>query len=266
MNADRDPENLRILRARAEKKLKERMGRLQKLSTLDIRELVHELGTHQIELEMQNEELRRAQEELEESRDRYAELYDFAPIGHFTFDTNGVIREVNLTGAKLLGMERGLLVNKPFAGFIAERADKEIFYNHCREVLKEQNKSACELLLENKADTVFFARLESIAVRDRGENAVSLRTAMSDITERKLAEEERDRITLDHLAALSNIKTLSGLLPICMHCKKIRDDQGYWYQLESYISTHSETEFSHGVCPECTKKLYSGYLKTENEK
>jgi hypothetical protein len=56
--------------------------------------------------------------------------------------------------------------------------------------------------------------------------------------------------------AVGKIKTLNGLLPICAHCKKIRDDKGYWKQIESYIIEHSEAEFSHGICPECAKELY----------
>src|SRR5512143_224728 len=89
-------DGLTSLRKKAEKKLKKEDERVKKLSILDVRDLVHELGTNQIELEMQNEELRRAQEELEASRSRYADLYDFAPVGYFTFDTNGLIMEVNL--------------------------------------------------------------------------------------------------------------------------------------------------------------------------
>ncbi|MCK7491406.1 MAG: hypothetical protein MZW92_06610 [Comamonadaceae bacterium] len=110
------------------------MERLNNLSGLDVQELVHELGTHQIELEMQNEELRRAQEALESSRSRYVDLYDFAPVGYFTFDGNGLIREVNLTGARLLGIERVLLLDKPFAGFIADAADRKSFSKHRQEV------------------------------------------------------------------------------------------------------------------------------------
>jgi FixJ family two-component response regulator len=74
--------------------------------------------------------------------------------------------------------------------------------------------------------------------------------------ERKRAEEERERLITQLQDALANIKTLSGLLPICASCKKIRDDSGYWNQIEIYIGAHSEAEFSHGLCPDCTKRLY----------
>jgi len=86
---------------------------------------------------MQNAELRQAREELELSRNKYLELYDFAPIGYFTFDMQGRIREVNLTGAKLMGVERQGLINKSFAGFIADAEGKENFLKHCQTVLSK---------------------------------------------------------------------------------------------------------------------------------
>ena len=78
--------------------------------------------------------------------------------------------------------------------------------------------------------------------------------------ERRRAEEERERVILQLQDSLAKIKTLSGLLPICSSCKKVRDDKGYWTQIEAYISDHSEAEFSHGLCPECAKKLYPEYI------
>jgi CheY-like chemotaxis protein len=69
-------------------------------------------------------------------------------------------------------------------------------------------------------------------------------------------EAERDRLIRELEDALAEIKTLRGILPICSYCKKIRDDEGYWHQVEVYIRDHSEAEFSHGICPECAKKLY----------
>ena len=112
------PDPLAALRRNAEKKLKSETARLQELSSIDLKKLVQELGTHQIEIEMQNEELRRAQAELEFSRAGYADLYDFAPVGYFTFDRRGLIKEVNLAGAVMLGRERRFLLSKPVAAFI----------------------------------------------------------------------------------------------------------------------------------------------------
>jgi len=192
-SSDRQTNGLDALRQKAEQKLRTQIERLQKLSSQDIRDLVHELGTHQIELEMQNEELRRAQEELEASRSRYAELYDFAPVGYFTFDKDGLIREVNLTGAQLLGIERGLLLNKPFVGFIAEAGDREIFSKYREEILQKEGKHTCELGLKRKDDTLFYAQLQSIEKEDIDGKASSIRTAIFDINDRKRAEEQRKR-------------------------------------------------------------------------
>lgn len=77
-----------------------------------------------------------------------------------------------------------------------------------------------------------------------------------DITHRILIQNERKRLVKDLKQALVQIKTLHGLIPICSHCKKIRDDKGYWNLLESYIETHSQASFSHGMCPECSEHLY----------
>ena len=85
---------------------------------------------------------------------------------------------------------------------------------------------------------------------------VFIQATVRDITDRKHVEEQRDRLILDLQKALSEIKTLSGLLPICSHCKKIRDDKGYWNQIEGYLQDHSELELSHGICPDCAEKYY----------
>ena len=82
-----------------------------------------------------------------------------------------------------------------------------------------------------------------------------------DISERKQAAGEREKLIVDLQKALQDVRTLSGLLPICSSCKKIRDDKGYWNILEQYISEHSDAEFSHGLCPDCAKTLYPDYYK-----
>ncbi|MCX5854579.1 MAG: hypothetical protein NTZ24_08445, partial [Deltaproteobacteria bacterium] len=101
----------------------------------------------------------------------------------------------------------------------------------------------------------------SVARYDAEGNVIGYQGIIRDITERRRAEEEREKLIVELRDALSKIKTLSGMLPICASCKKIRDDTGYWNQIESYIKHHSEAEFSHGICPECAKILYPKHYK-----
>jgi hypothetical protein len=79
---------------------------------------------------------------------------------------------------------------------------------------------------------------------------------LEDISERRRAADERERIITELKEALANVKTLRGLVPICASCKKIRDDKGFWSQVDVYVRDHTEAEFSHGICPECSKRLY----------
>ncbi len=94
------------------------------------------------------------------------------------------------------------------------------------------------------------------AIRDDEGKFIGMLGITRDITDRKRAEEERERLITEKRKALSEVKILSGMLPICSACKKIRDDQGYWNQIETYIKTHSEANFTHGLCPECAKAYY----------
>jgi PAS domain S-box-containing protein len=134
----------------------------------ELRRAQEELETQQIELELQNDELRLAREELEISRNKYAELYDFAPVGYFTFDAHGVIREVNLTGAHLLGIERQLLTDKSFTGFIADAAERKVFSYHLETVLQGEGIHKCELKLSGKEGTLIHGLLQSVMI-DTGE-------------------------------------------------------------------------------------------------
>lgn len=90
-------------------------------------------------------------------------------------------------------------------------------------------------------------------------------SSAEDITERKRIEGEREKLIHELREVLAHVKTLSGLVPICASCKKIRDDKGYWNQIESYIEKHSTAEFSHGICPECARKLYPQLYDEEDD-
>jgi two-component system cell cycle sensor histidine kinase/response regulator CckA len=180
-------EKSETLRKRAEEALRLQTGDLKEPSTEDVQSLIHELKMHQIELEMQNEELRRAQIELEESRNKYSDLYDFAPIGYFTFDKNGLILDVNLRGAKKLGVERSFLIKKPLFLYIAPDS-KNTFYLHLKQVFSTKIRQTCELKLVGKGGIQFYAQLESLLVQDGRGKFSQCRTAIIDITERKWAE------------------------------------------------------------------------------
>lgn len=96
-----------------------------------------------------------------------------------------------------------------------------------------------------------------------GTDFIGTRGSSRDITERKRVEVEREGLISDLRDALSKVKLLSGLIPICAHCKKIRDDKGYWNQIESYIKDHSEASFTHGICPDCLEKEVNSYWKNK---
>ncbi len=189
MKKDKDKFNpMAELRKRAEERL-QRLGEtpLEELSAEEARRLLHELQTHQIELEMQNEELRTAQIRLEDSRSRYSDLYDFAPLGYFTLDPNGMIVEANLTGSALLGEARKYVINKRFSQFIP-REYQDAFYLHRRKAVDTKTLERCEIKLRRKDGPEFFAQLESIALENREGNVTQLRISVSDVTERKASE------------------------------------------------------------------------------
>jgi PAS domain S-box-containing protein len=171
----------------------------------DLRRLLHELQVHQVELEMQNEELRRGREELEVSRNKYAELYDFAPVGYFTFDAQGLIREVNLAGAKLLGIERRQLADTPFAAFIADAEGREIFSNHLTLVLHRRVMLRCEIRLTRSDGTVMHVQLQSVAVTIENKSD-SILSSIVDVTVRKQLEDKLQDAH-DHLDATVQERT-----------------------------------------------------------
>jgi len=135
------------------------------------------------------------------------------------------------------------------------------FFQQARQrILAEQEQIRKALINEGKRAEEALQKahneLERRVEERTAELAKTNKELQTEITERKQAEEERERLIVGLQEALAKIKTLRGLIPICAHCKKIRDDQGYWNHLEAYIQKHSEAEFSHGICDECAHKLY----------
>jgi PAS domain S-box-containing protein len=176
------------LRRRAEERLASDVRALKGMPQDDVEKLVHELRVHELELEMQNEELRRAHDELEESRSKYADLYDFAPVGYVTLDEKGLILEANLTACGQLGVERRALIRKPFFAFMPDEGYR-LFFKHLRDVFRNETEKTLELTLETRAGERFQGLLKSVFLRDSGGKA-SCRISILDITERRELEEQ----------------------------------------------------------------------------
>jgi PAS domain S-box-containing protein len=158
--------------------------------------LLHELQVHQIELNIQNDELRQAQIAMEESRDRYADLYDFAPIGYLTLSRAGMISEINLTAAGMLGVVRNQLVSRRFSQFVAKE-DRERWDTHFIHVLQHDQQQRCEVSLQRGDGSRFIAQMDSVNCGELEKPALSktkpdevsaVRIALSDISERMRSE------------------------------------------------------------------------------
>ena len=171
-------------------------------------QLLHELTVHQIQLEMQNEELRRTQAELEDTRARYFDLYDLAPEGFITINEQGLILEANLTAANLLGVNRGALANQPIFRLILKE-DQDIYYLFRKQLMKSREPQACELRMVKQDGTVFWGHLDAtIALNTESKPVQSI--LLSDITERKLHEEKLRESEAKFRATIS--QSMDGIL------------------------------------------------------
>jgi len=157
---------------------------------VDLKRLVHELQVHQIELEMQNEELQRARNEAEVWLARFTQLYDFAPVGYFSIQRNGAINQVNLTGTRLLGMDRTWLVGRQFGRFVIE-SDRATFTTFLEQVFESPIKQTCEVMLRNEGAETLWVEIEAVLAEEGQE----CQAAVMDIQARKVAE-----IKLQHLS------------------------------------------------------------------
>lgn len=176
------------LRERAEAMVRASPRDIARMSASDIEAMIYELQVHQVELEIQNEELRQAQMALAESRDRYSDLYEFAPVGYLTLNEVGTIEEANLTAAGLLGVDRGRIVGRKITAFIT-RNSQDDWHQHSRTLFSSEGTQACEVELRSAGGHTFWARLEGTVRQPQTGPTLKCRTALIDITQQKQAEE-----------------------------------------------------------------------------
>ena len=212
-------------------------------------------------------ERKQMEDALQKSEAKYRLLHQSMRDAFAQVDLDGSIKEFNEAYVEMLGYTPDELKHlnyhditpRKWHALEAEILEKQVFPRGYSDTYEKEYR--------RKDGTVFPIELRIFLLRsDTGEPA-GMWAIIRNITERKQVEKDREKLIGELQRALKNVKTLSGLLPICASCKKIRDDKGYWNQIESYIRDHSQAEFSHGICPECLKKLYPDiYEDTETDK
>ena len=235
----KDKDQTKEQRAREQVEVKRRIAELEKAET---------------ERTQMKEALRKSEAKyraiLENIEDGYLEI-DFA--GNVTFSNPSACRIIGYSADELKGMSYRKLVGEKGAGRMLQ-----VF----GDIYRTSNAvNLVEHEFIRKDGTKACAEFSISLIKDEKGNPLAFCGIGRDITDRKHAEVERERLILELRDALSKIRTLSGLLPICSSCKKIRNDKGYWEQLEVYISNRSEADFSHGICPDCAKRLYPAFHK-----
>ncbi len=203
---------------------------------------------------MDKDKLNNELEKLRKSERHYRILMDESMDPTFSFYADGTYRYVNNAFAMGVGKPMHEIIgHKIWDVFEKNEADKR--FALVNKVFNEGKPEEIEVRVPLPSGDTYYLTSVKPVLNESGEVETVICTSKN-ITNRKLSEvalkEAHDKL----LEALKEIKALSGLLPICTSCKKIRDDKGYWNQIEGYIQRHSEAQFSHGICPDCAKKIY----------
>jgi len=200
---------------------------------------------------------------LQVSETRYRRLFETAQDGILILDADtGEIFDINPFLIEMLGYPHEALLGKrlwEIGAFRDIEASKAAFLELQSKGYVRYEDLPLETRDERHIDVEFVSNIYSV------DHKRVIQCNIRDITLRKRIEEERRKLTYDLQDALTKIKRLTGLLPICASCKKIRDDKGYWNELEAYISEHSEAEITHGFCPDCLKTLYGVVLEEDTD-
>jgi len=185
---------------------------------------------------------------------RYKELFDTVPVALFKCTPHGQILDANPAFSLLIGTrDRRELIGRKFSDLHPSAED----FRTWREKLERDGAVAfIEGHFKTSDGAIRSVEIHAKALRDPDTGQIYYEGSIEDVTARKQAEAERERLISELQSALGDVKMLKGLLPICASCKKIRDGKGHWNMLESYIENHSQAHFTHSFCPECAHRLY----------
>jgi PAS domain S-box-containing protein len=206
----------------------------------------------------------RTQAALRASEARFRGMAEQMADVLYTTDAQGVITFVSPSVRGVFGLEPEEVMGRHFGEFLAgDQIPKAVaaFGAAFESGARPRN---LELTMNRKDGRVFFGELTGVPIVT-GTGRTGFLGIIRDVTERTKAAAERERLIGELRDALSKVKTLSGFIPICASCKKIRDDKGYWNQIESYVRDHSDAEFSHGICPDCMVKLYPEFVAASDD-
>jgi PAS domain S-box-containing protein len=199
---------------------------------------------------------KQAEEALRESEERFRNVYDTAPLAFVVWDINTHVIDWNKKAKELFGWTKEEVIGNNFFDFLIP----EKYRPHVEDVVDSLMKG--ELLSHSindnltKEGKIIICEWNNSALHDTDGNIIGAISLGLDITERKKTEEDRKKLINELQKALKEIKTLRGILPLCSFCKKIRDDKGYWEQVDVYIYKHLQADISHSICPECAKEHY----------
>ncbi len=198
---------------------------------------------------------KRAETALRESEERYRRLFENSLDGVLLSSPDGSILDANPSACRIFGRTREEIIREGREG-VLDTADPRLVT-----ILEERartGRASGELTCRHKDGSLAPIELSSVVFHD---SAGEVRTwiLVRDITDRKMAENERERLIVELQEALRNVRMLRGLLPICASCKKIRDEKGQWNEVERYIKERSSADFTHGICPDCARRLYPEY-------
>jgi len=212
-----------------------------------------------------NEEIserRRVEKALKMSEERFRTVADFAYDWEYWIGPDGRAIYVSPSCERITGYGPDEFQTDPaLIEAIGHPDDRQRIAGHLSNESKSEEPLSMDFRIMTRSGQERWISHICQPVHNPEGISLGRRATNRDITKRKRAQEETEKVVRKLQEALAEVKTLSGLLPICASCKRIRDDKGYWRQLEAYIRNHSEAEFSHSICPECVKKIYPEFRK-----